>query len=303
MKVIIHAGCAKNGSTAFQTLMHRIGPALADQAVYYPPAVLGHRDFAERAYVDDYAWVDRVMGDARSRGATTLLISSEHFQNILCQKVYGVGIAFAFRERGAEEVRYVFSVRDPFDYFESIYAEAAKWFPISFEQAANAALRQGSFWTSWQGLVPVAYAFDYATVFREFRDYLAAVDPAITLDCWELSDFAKGFAGRRILETAGVGDDVLRQIEAGLASGQIAIVRNQRSSAQDIETLHAQQYLFGTAVLPSLAAEKSGQLEPVANLVAQVAETKLHHINSQREALRARFAARFANWRECLSQV
>ncbi|KHK89414.1 hypothetical protein LK12_19995 [Novosphingobium malaysiense] len=282
--------------------MHRVGPALADQGVYYPPAVLGHRDFAERAYIDDYEWVDRVMADARARDATTLLISTEHFQNVLCQKVYGLGIGLAFREREAEEVRYVFSVRDPFDYFESIYAEAAKWFPISVEQAANAALRQGSFWTAWQALVPVAYVFDYATVFGEFRNYLATVDPAITLDCWELSDFSHGFAGRRLLETAGVSDGVLKEIEAGLESGEITINRNQRSSAQDIEIFHAQQYLFGNTVLPSLAAQKSDQLEPVANLVAQVAETKLRQINSQRDALRARFAERFANWRECLSQ-
>lgn len=301
MKVIIHAGCAKNGSTAFQTLMARVGPSLASHGVYYPPAILGHREFAERAYGDDYQWVGEAMAAARASGANTLLVSTEHFQNVLCQKVFGLGAALAFREGGAEEVRYVFSVRDPFDYFESIYAEAAKWFPISFEQAANAVLEQGFYWTAWQAKVPVAYAFDYATVFAEFRQYLAAVDPAIGVDCWDLSDFSRGFAGRRLLDKAGIPASVLDEIESALASGQIAIDRNQRRSAEDIEIFHAQQFLYGEAVLPALAAQQSDQFEPVAELVARVAETKLRQVNAQRETLRARFAERFANWRDCLS--
>lgn len=301
LKVIIHAGCAKNGSTAFQTMMARVGPALAPHGIHYPAAPLGHRHLAERAYLDDYRWVAETMAQARENGAATVLLSSEHFQNVLCQKAYGLGVAFAFKEAGAESVRYVFSLRDPFDYFESIYAESAKWFPISFEQSAKAVLAQGYYWAAWQGMVPVAYVFDYATAFSVFRQYLASSGLDIAVDCWELPDFVAGFAGRRLLGMAGVATSILDEIEAGLASGKIAIDSNKRLGPDEVELLHAQQILFGNPVLPALVAAQSDGLEAVADLVGRVAQTKSRRIDQQRAALRARFAEKFANWRDCLT--
>ncbi len=118
MKVIIHAGCAKNGSTAFQTLMAKVGPGLAAHGLSYPEAPVGHRHLAERAYLDDYCWVGEIMDTARASDASCVLLSTEHFQNLLCQKAYALGLVSAFREAGAGDVRFVFSVRAPFDYFE-----------------------------------------------------------------------------------------------------------------------------------------------------------------------------------------
>ncbi|MBO0902983.1 hypothetical protein [Jiella sonneratiae] len=302
VKVVIHAGCAKNGSTAFQTLMARIGPALAAHGVHYPPASLGHRHFAERAYFDDFDWAAEAMDAARSVDAATVVVSSEHFQNILCRKASGLAVATAFRDAGAAEVRFVFSVRDPFDYFEAIYAEAAKWFPISFEQSAQAVLAQGYYWTAWQGTVPVAYVFDYAALFAALRRHLARAGFEVAVDCWELSDFVQGFAGRRLLALSGIGETALAEIEAGLAAGTIAIDRNERLDPDQVELLHAQQFLYGAPVLPGLIAAQSASLEPVADLVGRVAHTKILQIRSQREGLRQRFGERFADWRSCLTR-
>ena len=301
MKVIIHAGCAKNGSTAFQTLMASVGPGLAAHGLCYPKAPVGHRHLAERAYLDDYRWVGELMDTARAADAGCVLLSTEHFQNLLCQKAYALGLVFAFREAGADAVRFVFSVRAPFDYFQSIYSEAAKWFPISYEQSARAALQQGLFWTAWQGMVPVAYVFDYAVAFGELRRFLAAAAPGAGLDCWELCDFAQGFAGRRLLAEAGVPDAALDEIEAGLASGRIAIDRNVRLAPDVIELLHAQQFLFGDTVLPALAQKGSEELPALADLAGRVAKRRLVEIHCKREVVRARFAERFADWRKCLS--
>lgn len=297
MKVIIHAGCAKNGSTAFQTMMARAGPGLAAHGLYYPKASVGHRDLAERAYLDDYHWVGELMESARAADAGCALLSAEHFQNILCQKAYALGLVSAFRQAGAGDVRFVFSVREPFDYFQSIYAEAAKWFPISYEQSAHAALHQGMFWTAWQAMVPVAYVFDYAAAFGELRRFLAA--PGAGLDCWELCDFAQGFAGRRLLAEAGVPDAVLDEIEAGLTSGQIAIDRNIRRAPDAVELLHARQFLFGGTVLPS--RKGSEEHAALTDLTARIAHHRIVEMDRKREAIRARFDERFADWRRCLS--
>jgi hypothetical protein len=299
LKVIIHAGCAKNGSTAFQTMMARAGPGLATHGLYYPKAPVGHRHLAERAYLDDYRWVGEVMQTARAAVAGCVLLSTEHFQNLLCQKAYALGLASAFREAGAGDVRFVFSVRAPFDYFQSIYAEAAKWFPISYEQSAHAALHQGMFWTAWQGMVPVAYVFDYALAFGDLRRFLATAGSGVGLDCWELSDFAQGFAGRRLLAEAGVPDAALDEIEAGLTSSQIAIDRNIRRDPNSVELLHAQQFLFGDTVLP--AQKGSEEFAALVDLTARVANRRLIEMDRKREAIRARFAERFADWRKCLS--
>src|SRR6185312_2738450 len=214
VKVIIHAGCAKNGSTAFQTMMAHAGPGLAKHGLCYPKAPVGHRHFAERVYLDDCRWVGEVMDTARAENACCVLLSTEHFQNLLCQKAYARELVSALREAGAGDIRFVFSVRAPFDYFQSIYAEAAKWFPISYEQSARAALHQGMFWAAWQGMVPVAYVFDYASAFGDLRRFLANAGAGV--DCWELSDFAQGFAGRLLLAEAGVPDATLDEIEARL---------------------------------------------------------------------------------------
>ena len=138
--------------------MARVGPGLTTQGLCYPKAPVGHRHLAERAYLDDYRWVGELMDTARAAEAGCVLLSTEHFQNLLCQKAYALGLVSAFRGAGAGDICFVFSVRAPFDYFQSIYAEAAKWFPISYEQSARAALQQGLFWTAWQGLVPVAFS-------------------------------------------------------------------------------------------------------------------------------------------------
>ena len=301
MKVIVHAGCAKNGSTAFQTLMGSVGPGLATHGLCYPkaPVGFGHRHLAERAYLDDYLWVSELMDTARAADANCILLSTEHFQNLLCQKAYALGLVSAFREAGAGDVRFIFSVRAPFDYFQSIYAEAAKWFPISYEQSARAALHQGIFWTAWEGMIPTAYVFDYAA-FGELRRFLTTAGPGAGLDCWELSDFARGFAGRRLLAEAGVPDAVLDEIEAGLASGRIAVERNIRRAPDQVELLHAQQFLFGdTAFLP---AQRGSEVYPaLVDLTARVANRRLGEIECKREVIRARFAERFADWRKCLS--
>ena len=297
MKVVIHAGCAKNGSTAFQTMMARVGPGLAAHGLCYPNAPVGHRHLAERAYLDDYRWVGEVMETARAADAGCVLLSSEHFQNILCQKAYALGLVSAFREAGAGDFRFVFAVRAPFEYFQSIYAEAAKWFPISYEQSAHAALQQGMFWTAWQSMVPVAYVFDYAVAFGELRRFLTA--PGAKLDCWELSDFAHGFAGRRLLAEVGVPDAALDEIGAGLASGRIAIDRNIRKAPDFVELLHAQQFLFGDTVL--LTQKGSGDYKALVDLTARVADRRLIEMDRKREAIGARFAERFADWRKCLS--
>ncbi len=301
LKVIIHAGCAKNGSTSFQTLMARVGPGLAAHGLCYPKAPVGHRHLAERAYLDDYRWVGELMDEARAADADCVLLSTEHFQNLLCQKAYALGLVVAFREAGAGDVRFVFSVRAPFDYFQSIYAEAAKWFPISYEQSARAALQQGLFWAAWQSVIPVAYVFDYAVAFGELRRFLAAAGPGAGLDCWELCDFAQGFAGRRLLAEAGVPDAALDEIEAGFTSGRIAIDRNTRRAPDQVEVLHAQQFLFGDNILPALAQKGSEEFQALADLTARVAERRLVEIECKREVFRARFAERFADWRKCLS--
>jgi hypothetical protein len=297
LKVIIHAGCAKNGSTAFQTLMARVGPGLATQGLCYPKAPVGHRHLAELAYLDDYRWVGGLMDMARTADASCVLLSTEHFQNLLCQKAYALGLVSAFRKADAGDVRFVFSVRAPFDYFQSIYAEAAKWFPISYEQSVRAVLQQGIFWTAWQSMVPVAYVFDYAATFDELRRFLAA--EGADVDCWELSNFVQGFAGRRLLAKAGVPEAALDEIEAGLASGRIAIDRNIRRAPDQVELLHAQQFLFGDTVLP--AQKGSEEYQALVDLTARVAQRRLVEIDRNREAIRARFAERFADWRKCLS--
>jgi len=296
LKVIIHAGCAKNGSTAFQTMMAHAGPGLAAYGLYYPKAPVGHRHLAERAYLDDYHWVGELMEAARTADAGCILVSTEHFQNILCQKSYALGLVSAFREAGAGDFRFVFSVRAPFEYFQSIYAEAATWFPISYEQSARAALQQGMFWTAWQSMVPAAYVFDYAVFFAELRRFLTVAGAG--LDCWELSDFVQGFAGRRLLAEAGVPDAALDQIGAGLASGQIAIDRNIRKAPDLVELLHAQQFLFGDTVL---LMQKGSADKALVDLTARVANQRLIEMDRKREDIRARFAERFADWRKCLS--
>ncbi len=150
-------------------------------------------------------------------------------------------------------------------------------------------------------MIPVAYVFDYAVAFGELRRFLAAAGPGAALDCWELSGFARGFAGRRLLAEADVPVTALDEIEAGLASGQITIDRNIRRTPDQIELLHAQQFLFGDTVLPALAQKGGEGYQALVDLTARVADRRLVEIDSKREIIRARFAERFADWRKCLS--
>jgi hypothetical protein len=92
MKLILHIGTPKTGTTAVQRFLHRNNRALTKYGLHYatPPHNLGHANsIANALYAGDDRVVQAFLGKhvkaARQRGADTILISAENFyvRNIL----------------------------------------------------------------------------------------------------------------------------------------------------------------------------------------------------------------------------
>lgn len=128
MKLAIHIGLPKTGSTFIQTTLLANAATLAEAGICYPTA---HRD----KIGNHYAWEDAFASDpaaaaaalraeAKGHGADTVLISAESFV-----------LFFAFKPGGAEalraltsqfEVEIVLMLRRQDDFLESYYAQSMR---------------------------------------------------------------------------------------------------------------------------------------------------------------------------------
>jgi hypothetical protein len=86
MKLILHIGTPKTGTTAVQRFLHRNQRALTEYGFYHatPPHNLGHANsIANALYASDdravQTFLARHVKSARQRGADTILISAENF--------------------------------------------------------------------------------------------------------------------------------------------------------------------------------------------------------------------------------
>ena len=125
MRLVIHLGLHKTGSTWLQHLLNRNQPALAARGIWYSPqpGYPAHHHAAWRLLVGDTAPLGTMIAEARAADCQTLILSSEDLESVLVHSDLASAIEDCAAAAGATKVEWHAVLRDPGCCFESLYAQ------------------------------------------------------------------------------------------------------------------------------------------------------------------------------------
>lgn len=275
MRLIIHAGLHKTGSTYLQHVMNDNHEALCRAGVWYErqPGYPAHHFAAWDILRGDTSSVSRMVAEGRDAGCHTVILSSEDLEGAIFDGCSAEAIAHEAAAAGVEHIEWHLVVRDSGEYFASLYAQLQHHVFADPGAMLWEALREGMIMIldpcrGGPGTPFWCFCFDPDRYVGAFADRTGL--PVF------LHDFraADPFPGWGVLDAAGALD-VIRTLPDAEA-------RNVRMQAAEVREGYASQIL-------RLLSEEQGreQLRPIldAQLVQHAAA-----VDAYAAAVRLRFA-------------
>lgn len=210
LKLTIHAGLHKTGTTTFQRICHTFADFLLENRIYYQthdkmsPQV--RKKFAGTPQHSYLVWefqnqnYDELRfllksGKFHLNNEGTILISGEDFENCLIDHEMACAVERVAREEGIDEIEWIFVYRDQFDYLKSLYAQLSNQnVLISLHDMANAILKDGFLRASAPNF-NYCFVFDYKKFLSAFRQQTKA---AVRIMKYE--QFCEVFSGHIVLK-------------------------------------------------------------------------------------------------------
>jgi hypothetical protein len=255
MKLIMHIGTHKTGTSAFQKMCKFHKDLLASDGINFP----SYRDWNQHSYA---AWIaqKRELSELRlffqsiydeslelSCGIT--LISGEDFENFLVD----INLASEFTkialEVGFEELEWVVVQRNPFDYLQSLYAEMSKYKCIlDYRTMAMSILRYGyvSVGTPNYNYHFVFEINKFAEIFKNYVSKKLIIIP--------FREFIEDFTGKVILSKLISDHSKKTLLEHSYTAESRA---NERASPEITELNYLANFLGTRSVLLSKDADQS----------------------------------------------
>ncbi|HVY52737.1 MAG TPA: hypothetical protein VHA07_14400 [Devosia sp.] len=145
MRLVIHAGLHKTASTYLQHVLVLNRQALRARNVYFEPDahMLANHGTAWMTLLDNVEHVAAHIRLAARAGYDAAILSSEDFETLIFDHERARSVVQAARQAGAVEIEWHFCLRDPGDYFASLYAQLSKLAFVEYGAAFVAALRDG----------------------------------------------------------------------------------------------------------------------------------------------------------------
>lgn len=173
MLLVIHAGPHKSASTYLQHVLCLNRELLAEQGVYFQPdtGMTANHATAWMALLDNFRHVEAHIWQARRLEQDRAILSSEDFETLIFEAHRSRQIEAAAAWAGVTEIEWHFCLRDPGDYFASMYAELSKASLSDYFSLAMGALRDGRMHVAREAnLLPVHWDFclDYETHLTRF---------------------------------------------------------------------------------------------------------------------------------------
>ncbi|HEU4959848.1 MAG TPA: hypothetical protein VFT56_05525 [Sphingomonas sp.] len=229
MRLIVHAGLHKTGSTYLQHVMNDNAALLSRQGVFYEPqpGYPAHHHAAWDLLRGDGGPVTRMLGAARAAGCHTTIFSSEDLEGLIFDPQAVAALEATAAGQGVTEIEWHVCLRDPGAYFASLYAQLQHHVYADAVALLCEVLRDGMVMIldplrGKPGTPYWCYCFDhdqYLTAFAERSPH--------SLVAHDFRD-AKPFPGWGVLAAAGVALD-------GLALPDVAArnVRLPHSAVRD----------------------------------------------------------------------
>ena len=234
MRLIVHAGLHKTGSTYLQHIMNDHHYALRSVGVWYErqDGYPAHHFAAWAMLRGDMSPLELMIADAARAGCHTVILSSEDLEGALFDGVSATAIERTAAASGVRQVEWHVCLRDPGEAFSSLYAQLQ--YHVFADPASMLAevLRDGMLMIidpmrGAPGTPFWGFAFDH-------EHYLAAFEDQHELIVHDFRD-ADPFPGWGVLEAAGV----LHLIER-LPGAE---ARNARLDGDQVRAAYADQIL------------------------------------------------------------
>lgn len=215
MRIFLHTGVWKTGSTAIQTFLAKNANDLARRGVMIPDHARNMREYNhlfERLVARDepgvQAVADQLGRDIAAHDPTTLVISSEHFWHAPPDVIERVA---AMLRQYSDDVRVIAYIRPQDDMWASLYAQQAKFFRVRSTH---------DIWGNGDYIGPAIAenAMFYHRCFSVYRQVFGA--DAVRLKVYDRKKFSDGDVVQDFLDWIGVEDD----------DGYVASERDENSS-------------------------------------------------------------------------
>jgi hypothetical protein len=262
MLLVIHAGLHKSASTFLQHVLLLNRELLAGRNVYFEPDAMmqASHGTAWMTLLDNFRHVEAHMRQARELGRDKAVLSSEDFEMMIFDARRAREVEASARSGGVTEIEWHFCLRDPGEYFASMYSELSK---LSFGD--------------YLGLLVGALRDGRIRVAREARRYPLYWDFCLDYETY-LTAFAGAISGKVVVhdfrdQTPFPGHGVINRLigpEPALALPGPAS-RNRRLSPAQVESNFAAK-LDSIGQAAGLAAPVTEMLKGYLSVPAELQE-------------------------------
>lgn len=210
MKLVMHLGTHKTGTTTFQRILSNNHYRLMENGIWWELEYPIHHHAAWEVMSGGHGTLDTMVSNARRHGCGAVIVSSEEFEGSL--KFHGMldVLQQAVRHNGITSIEWHVTLRNPGEYFASLYCELQKHFFQDLDQMYHDVRKKGYLHIDRPFADRPApfccFIFDYFRYLGEFRQQLAARD----LGTLFVHDYTEEgpFPGWRILEPFNVIDQL-----------------------------------------------------------------------------------------------
>ena len=206
MRLIIHIGLHKTGTTSFQNFLHFNRDALLKAGVLYPEMgeheshwVIPNQIVRNNwNYVEDYMKIS--LTNAKKANIKTVFISSEDFELFLFEGYLASQFEKLILNLGYSKIYWVSILRNQWDYFNSIYSEMSKnKVCLNYATAGEEILNFGEI-SMGTNVYRWRFAFDYDTIIQRFLDQINGSFSAYSFEQFTSTDVIGQEFINRILE-------------------------------------------------------------------------------------------------------
>lgn len=277
MKLTLHCGTHKTATTTFQNICSKNRKTLFEHGILYPElderrhqgGIIKHIQHGNISVLEKFFTMCAELGQGRS-----VLLSSEGFERCLLDHSLANELQRTIFRFGFSNIEWVLVVRDPFQYFESLYAELSKQYMVIDYVAMGEAILAHGLYTASNAFHDNIFIFDDYRISQKFNQNVS--ENLVRLN---FSQFCSPFPGHVILKSLRIENSALDSLNV------VSSKANQRLSPADVELNYAFNFLR--------LQKRQEVYNNNKDLLNKIVSIRIKNVETYRTALRIKFQERF----------
>ena len=284
--MIIHAGMHRTGTSSVQSTLMQLAKHLERHDIYYP--ILSETGngypLAYSIIQNDFSKLDILATEASKNISEhgTILVSAEDFENLLVDTDTAKKFIKYAKKMYNISISWVFTLRDQFEYFESLYNRLSDYEfgnNLVYSQVAREILEHGVFSISGSFEVQkLHFIFDYKPRISRFRN-----ETGRPVHIVGMSDIHEIFSGATLLRLCGLEQRLIIQFKKFIKRDLIR--SNESLSLNQVEFNYACIFLD---IVPTQSAYDTNR-----SVFNTIIKTRLKRNHEVRNELKKKFNSKF----------